>query len=511
MGEADKMALKGGPPGVGNIDPAEVARVATDMQKRCRLFLDELEQFQTYLKGQKKENQVELRTFKSGLQTESRTIDKLAAADPTLPKTIHGLRTTNLPFFEAVWSTAKTCTSLTALNKRFYWRPGPDPTYVNVQVAPPGPRDRAYSTLVDVVAQGGLEWVKVSSVTEKRIIWDLAKAGWVAESSGEESEDVEGDDDLDPEGLQKQAEALVKACQATRVRYQHPKIRLVLPNIKAQPSNKVVANLLRQIRNLGITIQTADDMPPKFPAVTEVLSRLDIDPFKSFSETLNVDCSILLAFASDVSHGRVEAQDWHNKIIARQIEMEHEDQVLPNSMWPACAARKLICTREAAEKMEEIVHTMGTETEKRRAALLLGKDSLKSREQSHKEFQKLSDYQIPPEWNIPIEIVEIDMASVLAKLPPVAKKVSEIFLPTGINRSVFLFGWSANITTISSNATAAKDIEMTIEEENASSKRNNGQAISQDNKGPYIWICPFARSLVGKEKTRRGAKSHPGE
>jgi hypothetical protein len=107
---------------------------------------------------------------------------------------------------------------LTALNKRFYWLPGPETTYVNVQVAPPGPRDRAYSTLVDIVAQDGLEWVKVSSVTEKRIIWDLAKAGWVAESSDEESEDVEGDDDLDPEGLQKQAEALVKACQATRVR-----------------------------------------------------------------------------------------------------------------------------------------------------------------------------------------------------------------------------------------------------------------------------------------------------
>ncbi|KAN0110459.1 Protein of unknown function (DUF1308) domain containing protein [Hyaloscypha variabilis] len=511
MDKADKMALKESPPGVGNIDPAEVSELAANMQKRCRLFLDELEQFQAYLKGQKKENQVELRTFKSGLQTESRTIDKLANTDPTLPKTIHGLRTTNLPFYEAVWSTAKTCTGLTALNKRFYWLPGPDTTYVNVQVAPPGPRDRAYSTLVDIVAQDGLEWVKVSSVTEKRIIWDLAKAGWVAESSDEESEDVEGDDDLDPEGLQKQAEALVKACQATRVRYQHPKIRLVLSNIKSKPNAKVVANVLRQIRNLGITILTAEDMPPAFPAVAEVLSRLDTDPFQHFSGTLNVDCSILLAFASDVSHGRVEAQDWHNKIIARQIAMEHEDQVLPNSMWPACASRKLICTREAADKMQEIVDTMGTETEKRRAALLLGRDSTKSREHVRIEFQKLSDYPIPPEWHIPIEVVDIDMASILAKLPPVAKKVSDIFLSTGINRSVFLFGWSANITTISSNATAAKDIEMTIEEENASFKRQNGQFLSQENKGPDIWICPFARSLVGKEKTRRGAKGHTVE
>jgi hypothetical protein len=103
------------------------------------------------------------------------------------------------------------------------------------------------------------------------------------------------------------------------------------------------------------------------------------------------------------------------------------------------------------------------------------------------------------------------MVSILSKLPPVARKVSDIFLDTGINRSVFLFGWSANITTISSNATAAKDIETTIEAENASSKRHNGPGVSQDTKGPDIWICPFARSLVGKEKTRRGAKGHTVE
>jgi hypothetical protein len=116
-----------------------------------------------------------------------------------------------------VWLTAKTCTNLTGLKQRFYWLPGPRPAFVNGLVAPPGPRDRTYSTVVDIVAQGGLEWVKVSSVTEKRIIWDLTRAGWAAESSSEESED-EGDDDLNSEGLLKQAENLVKACQATRVR-----------------------------------------------------------------------------------------------------------------------------------------------------------------------------------------------------------------------------------------------------------------------------------------------------
>ena len=125
-----------------------------------------------------------------------------------------------------------------------------------------GTRHRNQSAVVDIVAQDGLEWIKVSSATEKRIIWDMAKAGvcieasvsssavsqlqstkggeynanfiqWVGLSSdeSEDASDAPTDDEYEPQGLVKQIEALVKASQATRVRYRHPKIRLVLPRI----------------------------------------------------------------------------------------------------------------------------------------------------------------------------------------------------------------------------------------------------------------------------------------
>lgn len=158
-----------------------------------------------------------------------------------------------------------------------------------------------FLTPPDIVAQGGLEWIKVSSITENRILWDLTKAGWGADSSSEESDDSEGGGDLDREGLLKQIEALVKAAKASRVRYQHPKIRLVLPKIKAQPDAKEVANVLGQIRNMGVTIQTAEDMPPQYPAVADVLDRLISSPYEAFSEKLNIDCTILLSFVSDLS------------------------------------------------------------------------------------------------------------------------------------------------------------------------------------------------------------------
>lgn len=351
--------------------------------------------------------------------------------------------------------------------------------------------------MVDIVAEEGLEWIKVSSKTEKRIIWDLAKAGWVGDSSDEESENDASDDDDDPEGLLKQVEALKKASLATRVRYRHPAIRLVLPRIKAVPDSKEVGQVLQKIRDMGVIIDTSDTIPTTAASIGMVLSKMVADRFSSFSDTLNVDCTILLAFASDLSHGRVEPEDWHNKAIQRQIEMEAQDQLLPNSLWPACGDKKLVCTRQAAVRMQEIVSIIGTNTERKRTTMMLDIDDANkhlSQKQRVEEFQKLSSYPIPPDWQLPIQIIDFETtdSDADANLPSVAEKVAETL--TAINRSVFLFGWATGRTTISSNRAVAKEVEATIEE----------NRLDEETRGPDIWLCPTSRSLVGKEKQRRG-------
>jgi len=83
-----RTALNGDLAAVDRTGSSEVVKLAADMQQRCRLFLDELEQFQAYLKDQKKENQVELRTFKAGLQSEMRTIEKVSIDCHSLGHTI---------------------------------------------------------------------------------------------------------------------------------------------------------------------------------------------------------------------------------------------------------------------------------------------------------------------------------------------------------------------------------------------------------------------------------------
>ncbi|KAH8672736.1 hypothetical protein BGZ60DRAFT_563139 [Tricladium varicosporioides] len=480
-------------------DGAEIdaQKLASDMQQKCGTLLQELEQFQAHLKQKKKQNDVELRTFKAGLQAEIKLIDKLATrSDTSSTKTAHSLRSSNFLFYAAVWATAKSCKSITALSRRFYWIPGKDILAINGKVAVPGTRHKSHSAVVDIVCQDGLEWIKVSSNTEKRVIWDMAKAGWVGDSDSEESDF----DDDEPQGLLKQAQALMKASRATRVRYRHPKVRLVLPRISSIPKAKEVGMLLQKIRNLGVTVQTSEDIPAE-PLISDVLERLTADRAESFSDVLNVDCTVLLAFASDLSHGRVEPEDWHNKMISRQREMEAEEQLLPSSIWPACASKKLVCTREAGIRMQEIVDIIGTPAEKRRAELLMdlsGTSKLTHKERIE-EFQKLSDYIIPKDWQLPIEIEDVDVSAIKENLPPAASILANSL--STINSSVFLYGWKSGRTTISSNRTVAKEIEATVEEHRS----------SEEDKGPDIWLCAMTRSLVGKEKQRRGGNDNASD
>jgi hypothetical protein len=253
-----------------------------------------------------------------------------------------------------------------------------------------------------------------------------------------------------------------------------------------------VDELIKQIETLGIKVQTSEGLPDVVP-ISAALPRMAVDSFAGFSSTLNVDCTILLALVSDLSHSRVQVEDWHHRAILRQIEMENENQLLPNSLWPAMGSRPLVCAGEAAKRMHEIVDLIGTQSEKQRRDCLMEVEYTThwSKEQRIRGFQELSAYSIPLDWNIPIKVVEIDTALMQQQLPPAAEQVSKLLSP--INRSVFLYGWATGRTTISSNRTVAKEIEGTIE----------SHRLAEDDAGPDIWLCPTARSLVGKEKTRR--------
>jgi hypothetical protein len=357
-----------------------------------------------------------------------------------------------------LWSVAKTCEGITAFRRPVHIQPkvegnergeGQEPTPQDGKR--PNPIKGGH-TKIDIIAQNGSEWVKVSTITEKRILHDLAKAGWNSEDDSED--DSEKFDDS--EGLLKQMAPLVQAFHLQKVRYRNPTIRLVLTRLR-QDASKPVIELLNQIRGLGIVVQTAEDLPSSpLPLSETTLHHMTAEPFSKFSSTLNIDCTILLAFVSDISYKEVQVEEWHNEQISRQIEFEAGDLLLPRILWPACGARELVCTRQAADKMQEVVDSVGTDSEKARASLLIGTRG-SSREHSVEGFQKLSDHEIPTDWKIPIEVVDVDIPAMKAKIPPIMDIVVDNLLE--VNQSIFLYGWTAGLTTLTSNRVVARAIQ----------------------------------------------------
>lgn len=512
-----------------------------------------------------------MRQLRSNVLSELKTLERLSAAaaaeqpsgkhdddddvSESERRLLHALRSSNLPFYAAVWTVAKErCKGVVAFGKRFYWdddhhnhnqhhhdrdHEGSDDadeecgmkSKDNTKAKKRPSKDKRKSVFVDIVADNGEEWVKVSTITENRLLFEMAEKGWDRDDysdlaySGDEDagEDADGryegkrrsvlpsdtDEEDDKIELVKLASDMAKAARAVRVRYRHPRIRFVIPKLVEGNIPEIDA-ILNEIRSYGVTVECGTPIPDVLhdeldgnrdpSAVTPEdlpLATLLPNPYEKFTATLNVDCTLLLALVSDVSHVRhIAPSPSHHRAILRQIELEEEQPLVPTELWPAMVGRQLICTEEAAKRMREIVDTIGTDTEKERTAILMGDHQGSDTLDLLQRFQRLSDHEIPREWLIPIKVInaqpDINAGLQDGTLPPVAHKVTAAV--SDINRSVFLYGWVKGIVTVTSNRTVVKQIENIIEE-----NRGGDDAL----QGPQVWVCDTARSLVGKEKNRR--------
>ena len=170
------------------------------LQTRADTLLQEFRSYEALLREHKKQHQVEIRSFKRGFESEVKALEKLgrifAYPQVTARETVHhnfhdeeslemhALRSSNLPFYEAVWKVAKSCRNITAIGKKMYFDESTSTTQRNALESnrvseasgPINPRQKG--VIVDVVADGGLEWIKVSTVNEKRLLFEMAKEGW---------------------------------------------------------------------------------------------------------------------------------------------------------------------------------------------------------------------------------------------------------------------------------------------------------------------------------------------
>ena len=470
-----------------------------NLRDRAQNVLSELEQLKVRLRSIRQEASVEVAHFRGAVQSELSMLERLLN-NPDNKAASHIARSSNLPFLEAVWKHVKASKDVVALQKRVYFDlPGgkteiahSKPNGGNGKISGKQKRLKACSTVVDAMTDGGLSWTKVSLVTNTRLLFDLAKQGWESGGSSDENEDPFPDDRSDDDRdipLLKTAKELANAASSMRIRTRHPKVTLILPRI-VQGAQDEIDKVIADCEAAGVVVHSGDDMPSP-PGITEAIPLIAPDPFETFSKALNIDCTILLAVVSEFSHAKVSKEPWFHTALQRQVEIEDNENLLPSLLYPAMWNHRLVCTKEAAKRMREIVDTIGTPSEKARTAILMG-DGGKTHEELIEEMQQWSAYKVPTEWRLPIEIIDQNEDDCQSKLPAQADHVIQEH--TAINKSVFLYGWASGNTTITSNRTVVKQIENELDK----------YEDLDDRIWPSIWLCPTARSLVGKEK--RGAK-----
>lgn len=407
----------------------------------------------------------------------------------------HQLRSSNLPHYEALWALAKRSHAITDFNKSFQWQPSQNGT-------------KSKPVHLDLTTEYGHQWVKVSTVSEKRLVYEMAKLGWNADSDSDDDLPM-GDDEDDSLSVYRNASDLSKASRVLWSGDRHPRVSFVLTRLQEGKNAQIdkILNDIRKLPNLDLRIEPSLD--PRDLSLEEAMPRMALDPFEGLTDTLNMDCTVLLSLASDLSHAPVNKEIWHKTATKVQIEQERKEPILPTWIYPALAGRRLVCTAKCHEHFRRIVSEIGTDAERVRAALLMGDEDVTSRGTIPAQWREMSEHDVPQTLQFPVEVIDVseelghlsmDDETPRLSSKRLADKISSQLTP--LNSDIFMYGWRTGQTTITSNFNVTRRI---IDLLNQHRKEDE-----QDILGPSIWSRAPSRSLIAKEKSSfRGVDCPP--
>uniref|UniRef100_L2G326 DUF1308 domain-containing protein n=1 Tax=Colletotrichum fructicola (strain Nara gc5) TaxID=1213859 RepID=L2G326_COLFN len=341
-----------------------------------------------------------------GAYTDDLGDEELEALDR---KTRLRLDASNYKFYESVWEVAKRCCDLAGMRRELAVK--------KTEKGGKGKKGKGVGAVVDLVVKGGTEWVKVVTTTERRLFYEMADAGW----DWDEEEQEEMLEVLKEEGegsveVARVARCMIAAARGSFEGYRRPRCVILMSRIE-EGRNAHVDRLLSLVRRLGegtgveLVVETANAgiLARPTPSLGEAIRNLVLeDPFEGFTDTLNVDCSVFMALASDCSHLKIGPES--PLLRGAQHRLDAADEVengprLVTTMYPALGARRLVTTREAADTFLRILGEIGTETEKARTRIFepLGEGE-DSRERVRK-LQTLSEHPVPEDLQLPVEVV----------------------------------------------------------------------------------------------------------
>ncbi|KAJ3510965.1 hypothetical protein NM208_g15476 [Fusarium decemcellulare] len=337
--------------------------------------------------------------------------------------------------------------------------------------------------------------------------------GWGDHDLGDKVDEDEWEDTP----LAKYVRRLVAAARMNRHEYQFPRIRLVLSNLSHGEEELDI--FLYQLEHMDPLVQVIiEDQNSSF--ITASLPPLDVaidnlvgDELAPLTSMINLDHTILIDLISDLTHMQLEPQPWQSRTTRVQIEEEnsYEDGLMARTMYPVLAGRKLLCTREAAIHFHEVLETVGTDTERERGRLLVPWDDearSMSPDVARKRFQELSVHDLPPSVQVPITVIEEswDMDSITdavsrGTLPRVAEDVARSSGFKSSKLSIFMYGWAAGLTTVTSNKEVRGQVRTWVE-----AHRKDDEEV-----GPQIWRVDVTRNLLAKAaKPREGWQEKDG-
>lgn len=378
----------------------------------------------------------------------------------------HRISSSNLPYLHAVWDAAKNSKNIVKLRhpvfsgpfKRRVLAPGIRIKDIMSQGGSEPKRDQDRRSIrIDVICDGGLSWYRVSTITNRRLLFDMAKeAMYCGDSDDDESADGAAEDLLSDVPLVKLAKSLKAVAQGHQIRNSSPTPGLILPRIW-EGEHAEIDRLIKFCRDMGLRVLCGNAIPPPPPLTKDLLLGMVPSPMRNTTPELNIDTSVLVALTSNISHFQVTKQPWFGQSQKDHIDLENSDHIVPR-LFSLLDDHTLVCSREAARSLARIVHTMGTASENSRAHLLLAPDDSITREQRVEQFRALSIHgnEIPSRLQLPIRVddfnTDFKADGRKGELDMIIQEKLEVLAQPG--RSVFSYGWSQGLTTVTCNICA---------------------------------------------------------
>ncbi|CAK7563598.1 MAG: hypothetical protein SEPTF4163_001468 [Sporothrix epigloea] len=539
--------------------PCPVNGSPAGLVRRWTALINEYEVFQDALRAMRQPCWPGVRPYITMLQVEARQVERLEERarrgdhDNESWRGEYRLAATTLAAKEGMWRIIKTSRGVLALERRF-----PKPAVrcsrkmlpdgcIDKKMMPTLAGSRHEGTFVNAVVDNGREWLRVLTTTSAQLISELAENGW---EWGEEEEETDDElRDIADMSLVKIVQCLIEAAQTNRCKGAYPRICIILTRIE-EAENGVeladkealrrgteIARYLGRVRrgfaaytaqlpsdidgkHVSVSIHSARDprtnaQPPK--DADDWLRQLLPDLADRLTATVNIDTSILISLASDITHESVPVEPWHPPQRRDEMsrEAKHPGHVLKTLMNEALRGRRLVCTKEAATAFRIMVHDMAQPSEQKRARCLLGDirdeddGAAVDRMALVQQYRALSKYPeaIPDDLLLPIKVQEtawgleeikrassgpnslplLAADSLPPSLPAVAYRVAQDMASFDPTLAVFFFGWAAGHTTITTNLVARNKIAQLLERYRTSSLE----------QGPLVWVCRTARSLNG--------------